>query len=147
MVSDQPQTQFAYAASLYPVDGMYLQLQGRTHARHYAAYNPFDRTTDTDRSQSWEMPGYTVFDLHAAYRINDMLPFWKGGDVRFFANVFNVLDNIYIQDATDNSGFNGYYACSNNGRSCSADRGHNAQSAEVYLGYPRNFNLGFQVIF
>jgi outer membrane receptor protein involved in Fe transport len=137
-VSDQPQTQFAYAASVYPVDGLYLQLQGRTNSRYYAAFDPFGRTNATDRDQSWQAPGYTVFDFHGAYRINDLLPVWKGGDIRLFANVFNLLDELYIQDATDNSGFNGYHA--------DLDR-HDADSAEVYLGGPRTFNIGFQVIF
>ncbi|MHB1193315.1 MAG: TonB-dependent receptor [Longimicrobiales bacterium] len=146
-VSDQPQSQLAYSVSVYPVEGMYLQLQGRTHSRHYAAFDVFGRTTSGDRSQSWQVPGYTVFDLHTAYRINNLLPFWKGGDVRVFANVFNVLDEMYIQDATDNSSYNGYYSCTPNTRACAADLGHDPEAAEVFLGMPRNFNLGFQIIF
>lgn len=147
MVSDQPQSQLAYAVSLYPVSGMYFQLQGRSHARHYAQFSPTGRTNQTDRTLSWEAPGYTVFDFHAAYRISDLLPVWKGGDVRLFANFFNILDKIYIQDAVDNSGFNGYYQCSTTTRPCAADLGHDAEAAEVFLGTPRSFNFGFQVIF
>jgi outer membrane cobalamin receptor len=146
-VSDQPQTQLAYAASVYPADGMFLQLQGRSNFNYYAAFSAFGRTVDTDRSQSWKAPGYTVFDFHGAYRITDLLPMWNGGDVRLFANVFNVFDNTYVQDATDNSSFNGYYACANTGRPCAEDRGHSAQSAEIYLGLPRMYNVGFQIIF
>ncbi len=146
-VSDQPQTQLAYAVSLYPADGAFLQVQGRTNSRYYAAFSPNGRTEGTDRAQSWRAPGYTVFDFHGAYRISDLIPVWKGGDVRLFANVFNLLDEIYIQDATDNSGFNGYYACTNPTRPCAEDRGHNAQAAEVFLGLPRTFNIGFQIVF
>jgi iron complex outermembrane receptor protein len=137
-VSDQPQTQLAYAASLYPVDGAFLQLQGRTNYRYYAAFSPDGRTNPDDRAQSWKTPGYTVFDFHGAYRISDLIPVWKGGDVRLFANVFNILDEIYIQDATDDSSFNGY-----------DDDGddHDADSAEVFFGLPRTFNIGFQVVF
>ncbi|HSG09148.1 MAG TPA: TonB-dependent receptor [Longimicrobiales bacterium] len=137
-VSDQPQTQFAYAASLYPVDGMFLQMQGRSNFNYYAAFSPFGRTDATDRAQPWKTPSYTVFDFHGAYRISDLLPMLGGGDVRLFANVFNVFDTRYIQDATDNSGFNGYHA--------DGDR-HDADSAEVYLGLPRMYNIGFQIIF
>ncbi len=146
-VSDQPQQQLAYAVSVYPVDGLYMQLQGRTHAKYYAAFSPFGRTTATDRAQPWETPGYTVFDFNSAYRITDLIPVWKGGDVRLFANVYNLLDETFIQDATDNSGFNGYYACSNVLRPCTADPGHDAQAAEVFLSLPRTFNVGFQIIF
>ncbi len=147
-VSDQPQTQFAYAASLYPVEGLYLQLQGRSNFNYYAQFDPFGRTVAGDGQQSWKTPSYSIFDLHASYRINDLIPAWRGGDVRLFGSVLNLFDNLYIQDATDNSSFNGYFNCADNdGRSCAADRGHDAMSAEVYLGLPRTFNLGFQVIF
>lgn len=137
-VSDQPQTQLAYAASLYPLDGAFLQLQGRSNFNYYAAFSPFGRTDSSDRAQPWKTPSYTVFDFHGAYRIADLLPFAGGADVRLFANVFNVFDALYIQDATDNSGFNGYHA--------DGDR-HDADSAEVYLGLPRMYNIGFQIIF
>ena len=50
-------------------------------------------------------------------------------------NVYNVLDNLYIQDAVDNSRFNSF------------DDDHDADDAEVYLGYPRNLNIGFQIVF
>jgi outer membrane receptor protein involved in Fe transport len=147
-VSDQPQTQLVYSASAFPVEGSFLQVQGRTNYRYYAFFDPFGRTSDADREQSWKTPGYTVFDFHGAYRITDLIPAWTGGDVRLFANVFNVFDKMYIQDATDNSSYNGFYGgCSPDYRACAANLGHNAMSAEVYLGLPRTFNLGFEVSF
>jgi len=51
-----------------------------------------------------------------------------------FLHVFNALDAVYVQDAVDNSSYNGYYS-NETGR-------HNAMSAEVFLGSPRYFNLG-----
>jgi len=146
-VSDQPQTQFAYAASLYPLEGLWLQLQGRSNYRYYAQFDPFGRTTDTDRGQAWKVPGFTLFDFHGSYRITDLIPVWKGGDVRLFANVTNLFDKLYVQDATDNSGYNAFYNCTPNYRPCAADPGHDAESAEVYLGLPRMYNIGFQFIF
>ncbi|MFQ5535863.1 MAG: TonB-dependent receptor [Gemmatimonadota bacterium] len=133
-VGDAPQTQFAYAVSLFPAEGFYLRFQGKTFRDHYADFNPFDRSTTDDRGvQSWSPPGYTVFDLHASYRIADVLP--AGGDLRVFANVYNLLDAVYVQDARDNSRFNAW------------DKDHDADDAEVFLGIPRTFNLGFQVNF
>ncbi len=64
-----------------------------------------------------------------------MLP--GAGDVRVFLNVYNLFDTVYVQDAVDNSRFNAY---DDNG-------GHDADSAEVFLGYPRNLNIGFQFNF
>ena len=146
-VSDQPQTQFSYSASLFPKEGFFLQVLGRTNMNYYAFFDPFGRTTDGDRTQSWKTPGYTVVDLHGAYRLTNLIPAWNGGDVRLFANIFNVFNKDYIQDATDNSSYNGYYNCSPDYRACASDRGHSAQSAEVYFGLPRTYNIGFQLIF
>lgn len=136
-VADQPQTQLAYAASVYPVEGLWLQLQGRSNFNYYAAFSPDDRDDPSDRAQPWKTPGYTIFDFHGSYRIGDLIPAWRGGDVRLFANLFNLFDTMYVQDATDDSSFNAY----------NDDGLHDASSAEIYLGMPRTFNIGFQVIF
>ena len=148
-VSDQPQTQFSYALSVFPLEGLWMQFLGRTNYNYYAAFDPFGRTDPSDRAQSWKAPGYTVFDLHGAYRITDLIPFWQGGDVRVFVNVFNVLDELYVQDATDNSRYNAFYQCApeRTTRPCAADPGHDAEASEVFLGLPRYFNLGFEVRF
>lgn len=141
-VGDAPQTQLAYAATVFPTTGLYLEVVGKTFMRHYADFDPFSRTNPLfpsevdsggkagDRGvQSWRAPDYTVFDLHAGYE----LPGARFGTrMKVFANVFNVLDEIYIQDALDNSRFNGF------------DFDHDADDAEVYFGLPRTFTLGIQ---
>jgi iron complex outermembrane receptor protein len=132
-VGDAPQTQFAYSASLFPTEGLYLQLVGKTFANHYAEFNPADRTDPDDRAQSWKVPGYTVFDLHAGWDLPlPTLPV----KARLFANVFNLFDELYVQDALDNSSFNAY---TGNGRT------HSADDAEVFIGLPRTFNLGISI--
>lgn len=136
-VGDAPQTQFAYAASFFPTQGAYLRVQGKTFANYWSDYNPFGRTTETtDPIQPWKAPAYTVVDLHGSYRLGDILP--AAGDLRVFVNVYNVFDEVYVQDATDDSSFNGF-----------DDDGddHDADSAEVFLGLPRTFNLGFEISF
>ncbi|MYA63543.1 MAG: TonB-dependent receptor [Gemmatimonadetes bacterium] len=143
LVGDAPQFQMAYALSLFPSGGLYLRLQGKTFGKHYANFDPFSRTTDVDAGvQSWRPPGYSVFDFHVSYRLSDEMAAPFGGNVRLFIHGYNMFDAIYIQDATDNSRFNGYRD------SAERDRGslsHKADDAEVYLGYPRNFNFGFQI--
>ena len=142
-VGDAPQFQMAYAVSLFPSGGLFLRLQGKTFGKHYANFDPFSRTTDVDEGvQSWRPPGYSVFDLHASYRLSDELSAPFGGNVRLFIHGYNMFDAIYVQDATDNSRFNGY------SDSAERERGslsHKADDAEVYLGYPRSFNFGFQI--
>ena len=143
LVGDAPQFQMAYALSLFPSGGLFLRLQGKTYGKHYANFDPFSRTTDVDEGvQSWRPPGYSVFDFHASYRLSDEMSAPFGGNVRLFIHGYNIFDAIYIQDATDNSRFNGYRD------SAERERGslsHKADDAEVYLGYPRNFNFGFQI--
>jgi len=70
--------------------------------------------------------------LHAFYK----LPI-KSDNLKLevFAHVFNLLDNVYIQDATDNSRFNAW------------DKNHTADDAEVFFGMPRNVNFGFTLRF
>ncbi|MFH1763335.1 MAG: TonB-dependent receptor plug domain-containing protein, partial [Gemmatimonadota bacterium] len=136
-VADAPQSQLAYAVSVFPVEGLYFRAQGRTYWNYYAQYNPIDRTNRSEAGiQSWKTPGYTVVDLHASYRLTDLIPLWRGGDVRLFLNAYNLLDKVYISDAVDNSSYNAY-----------GTKAHKADDAEVFLGQPRFFNLGFEVKF
>lgn len=132
-VGDAPQTQIAVAGSVYPVNGLMVQASLRYYMRHYAAFEPFGRTDPDDEGvDSWEVPSYGVVDLHAYYDLP--LNFDLVG-VRLFAHVFNALDTEYIQDATDNSRFNGF------------DGDHDADDAEVFFGLPRYFNVGLQLQF
>ncbi len=133
MVGDAPQTQFALAGSVFPIKGLSTQLVFKYYARYWADFNPFDRTDITDRAQSWRVPNYNVMDLHILYT----LPFHLYG-VKFqlFGHVYNILDQLYIQDATDNSQYNAY---TSNGKT------HSADDAEVFMGLPRFFNIGINV--
>jgi outer membrane receptor protein involved in Fe transport len=130
-VGDAPQSQLFYGASVFPYPGLYISFFGKTFDRHYADFDPFDRDDSTDRTQSWQAPGYTKFDLHVGY---DAPRSWQmPAQVRLFANVFNVFDTRYIQDAVDNSAFNSF------------DQDHDADDAEVYFGLPRTINVGVQL--
>ena len=142
-VGDAPQFQAAYALSVFPTGGLYMRLVGKTFGKHYADYDPFSRTTDADAGvQSWSPPGYTVFDFHVSYRLSDDLAAPFGGNVQLFLHGFNIMDEIYIQDATDNSQYNAYR---DDGERAAGRKNHMADDAEVFLGYPRSFNFGFQI--
>jgi hypothetical protein len=52
------------------------------------------------------------------------------------ANIFNVLDEVYVQDAVDNSQYNGY-----------GSKQHLPHNAEVFLGTPRYANIGLSIGF
>ncbi len=131
-VGDAPQTQFALAGSVYPVRGLMGQLAVRHYRDHYADWDPFSRQDPNDRKQSWKAPSYSVIDLHAYYKLPLNV---RGVNPQLFLHVFNLLDELYIQDATDNSQFNSF------------DQDHDADDAEVFFGLPRFFNLGIQFNF
>ena len=59
----------------------------------------------------------------------------SGVTFQLFAHVFNLLDAVYIQDATDNSAFNGI----------SGAPSHSAQRAEVFYGAPTYYNVGLSI--
>jgi iron complex outermembrane receptor protein len=132
-VGDAPQLQAAAAVSVFPVEGLFAQVVGRTYGRYWAAFDPIDRTDPDDRTQSWRIPGYTVLDAHFSYTLPRSLRLLNG--VTAFVHVFNLLDEIYILDAIDNSSFNAF------------DDDHDADDAEVFFGLQRRFNLGMQINF
>ncbi len=149
-VGDMPQTIVALGVSVFPIKGLAIQPVFNLYDRHWADWDPGSREIndadgdgtisdaerdDADREQSWETPGYNKLDLHLSYNLPVKL-----GPTSFqvFMHVFNVLDNVYVQDATDNSGYNGY---SGNGTD------HSADDAEVYLGTPRYWNIGLKINF
>lgn len=135
-VGDAPQTQFAVYLDIYPIKGLYVQLLGRYNSNHYADFNPATRNDATDLDQVWKTPSYTVFDAHINYDI----PLKNSLGVSVFAHVFNIFNTFYVQDAVDNSQYNGYYGYD-------GSLGHTANSAEVYLGLPRTFNVGVKFKF
>ncbi|NQU33460.1 MAG: TonB-dependent receptor [Bacteroidetes bacterium] len=135
-VGDAPQTQFAIWTNIYPVQGLNVQFIFRNNSNHYADFNPIYRQDKDDTEQVWKTPSYSVFDMN----INYTLPLKGKVGVNVFAHVFNLFDTFYVQDAVDNSAYNGYYGYD--------DRySHTVNSAEVFLGLPRTFNVGVKVSF
>jgi len=135
MVGDMPQTAYVGGLTLKPIDGLSVQGLYRWYDNHYSDWSPDAREVDddgADRAQVWKTPSYGKLDLHLSYK----LPEVAGLDLTLTGHLFNALDNVYIQDAVDNSKYNGY-----------GDKLHLAHNAEVFLGTPRHFNLGLTVNF
>ncbi len=132
-VGDAPQTQYAYAATVFPKKGLSVKLQGRWYDRYWADYLPDSRQSASDRGQPWQIPDYQVYDLHVNYQLelNDHV------GLNLFAHVFNLFDETYVSDATDNSSF----------EAINSAPSHSAQRAEVFLGPPISFNLGVKLTF
>lgn len=129
-IGNAPQAQLAYVLGLQPTNNFDVQLVGTSFYRHYSDFSPLGRDDENDRAQPWQAPNYTVFNLHVNYTFDTVLE-----GTTFFLNVFNLLDETYVQDAVDNSRFNGF------------DGDHDADDAEVFLGLPRRYNFGVRVNF
>ena len=136
MVGDMPQTAYVGGLTFKPITGLNVQGLFRMYEDNYADWSPDSREVDgdEDRTQVWKAPGYSKLDLHASYKLPTD---WTAGyGVTLSAHVFNALDNVYVQDAVDNSKYNGY-----------GDKLHLAHNAEVFLGTPRHYNIGLAVSF
>ena len=133
-VGDMPQTSYVGGLTLKPIKGLSLQGLYRWYDDHYADWSPDSREVegDADREQVWKTPSYGKLDIHLSYK----LPEIAGLDMTISGHVFNALDDVFIQDAVDNSRYNGY-----------GDKVHAAHNAEVFLGTPRSYNLGLSVNF
>ncbi len=136
-VGDMPQTAYVLGVTLKPVKGLMVQAIHKTYDKNYSDWSPsareFDGTNDdADRAQVWEAPGYSKLDLHMSYK----LPKVKGLDMTLNGHIFNVLDEVFVQDAVDNSQYNGY-----------GSKQHLPHNAEVFLGTPRYANIGLTINF
>ena len=136
-VGDMPQTAYVLGVTLKPVKGLMVQAIHKTYDKNYSDWSPGAReydgsNDDADRSQVWEAPGYSKLDLHMSYK----LPQVKGLDMTLNGHIFNVLDEVFVQDAVDNSRYNSY-----------GTKAHLAHNAEVFLGTPRYANIGLTINF
>ena len=138
-VGDAPQTQFGLFATIYPIEGMSLMVSWRYNANYYADFDPTNRGDKDDTEQVWKLPSFSLFDLHFNYQ----LPLKGKLGLNVFAHVFNLANAVYVQDALDNSRYNGNYT---NGDG-TVDFNHDVNTAEVFLGLPRTFNVGLRLTF
>ena len=135
MVGDQPQTAYVGGLTIKPIEGLSIQGLYKMYDDNYADWSPDSREVGgdgADEAQVWKAPGYSKLDLHLSYK----LPAIGGYDMTLSGHVFNALDDVYVQDAKDNSQYNGY-----------GDKLHLAHNAEVFLGTPRYYNVGLSVHF
>ena len=139
-VGDMPQQGLVLGGTVTPMPGLKVQALFNWFNRNFSDWSPGDREMsggDADREQVWEAPSYSKLDLHAFFDIPST--FDLGGStvtMKAFVHVFNALDDVFIQDAVDNSQYNSWGGGS-----------HDADNAEVFLGHPQYFNAGIMFNF
>ncbi|MBS3742552.1 MAG: TonB-dependent receptor, partial [Candidatus Cloacimonetes bacterium] len=134
-VGGQPQTQLVFGTTLLPLEGLKADLSYKYYMDFYSDWDPFSRQDPNDDTESWQVPDYGVANLHMFYKLPVLV---EKMDVEVFAHIFNLFDEVYVQDATDNSQYNAWWG---NGVD------HKADDAEVFFGLPRRYNMGVSVKF
>jgi len=125
-VGDAAQTQIGGAIEFNPVPQSYIRLRGTYFGQNYSNFDPESSTGINAGRQSWQIPDYTLFDLHAGYTFNI-----KDYSLRIGGSMFNVLDIFYVSDAQNNAAFKRF----------SNTQNFDAASAAVFPGLGRRFNL------
>ncbi|MDH3382121.1 MAG: TonB-dependent receptor, partial [Flavobacteriaceae bacterium] len=121
-VSDAAQTTAALGMDYQLMDKTYITVDYNYFADLYADYNPDSRTTE-GTPQPWKVPAYGTFDasLRYGFKIGDL-------DATVIARMNNVFNTEYVADALDGQ-FN------------------NAETALVWFGYGRTFNISAKIKF
>ncbi|MDX2360380.1 MAG: TonB-dependent receptor plug domain-containing protein [Crocinitomicaceae bacterium] len=96
-VGDAAQSTYALSARWAFVKNGYLKVKYTYFDRYYANFDPFSLTGANGGRESWRIPGYGLMSIHAGYRLKI-----KKSSLNFRANVFNVLNSMYISDARTN---------------------------------------------
>jgi iron complex outermembrane recepter protein len=126
-VGDAAQTQLGGALRYELLKHLYIKPRYMFFGRHYANFDPSTLTGATADKESWKMPSYGLFDLFIGYDIK----YWK---MKFSitTGISNVLNTVYITDGQNNMG---------------GQVNFDANSALVYMGMGRRFNLGLKIGF
>lgn len=134
-VGNAAQTQLGTSIRYEPFKGLYFTGRYTYFAKYYSEFSP-EATTDDDGNviDSWKIPPHGLVDFHTGYRfkINKSNRFY--GNLRL--SMKNVLDVLYITDATNNDGY--------------SDLGFSdfdAKSATVFFGQGRRYVLSFELQF
>jgi len=131
-VGDAAQTQFGASLRYEPFKGFYVSLRTTYFDRYFSEFSPekvvneFGVPTD-----SWQIPAYNLVDMNMGYsrKVGKL-------DMSLRFNVLNVLDEMYISDATNNDGYNEIPYSE-----------FDAKSASVFFGAGRRFNTSFSIRF
>lgn len=119
------------------IKNLYLSGSFTWFGKHYSEFNPLDYDPENypnsfdengNPRQSWKIPNYYIVELNAGYG------WWvKKVGFQFRASVINLLDDVFITDAQNNDPF------------LNTSAGFDANSAGVFMGLGRSFNLSLRI--
>jgi outer membrane receptor protein involved in Fe transport len=91
--------------------------------KHFAEFDPTNRTSVDDNKDSWRLPDATVVDFNVRWKFNI-----GNLDATLYGNIDNLFDKEYISDATDGNT-------------------HDRYTALVYYGFGRTWTAGIRINF
>lgn len=125
-VGDAAQTMANAGLRYEPFKNLFLKVQYQWFDRYYSNFNPFYLQGANGGRESYVMPSYGLLNVFAGYK-------YRFGRVNTYLNgsITNVLNTVYIADATNN-----YYG-----------NDFDAASASVMFGQGFRFNLALGIQF
>ena len=130
-VGDAAQLQFGSSVRYNPTKNCYFKIRVMHFSNHYADFNPFDLQGDNVGRDSWKIPSYNIFDIHAGYKFKYEKVF-----IDFKINILNVANTTYISDALNNDTYI-------SGNQFNFD----AASASVFMGMGRRLTSSLKISF
>jgi hypothetical protein len=130
-VGDAAQLQIGSSIRYSPIKNGYIKIKAMRFDNHYADFNPFDLKDDNAGRDSWKMPAYNLFDLHAGYRFR-----YDKMYLDFKINMLNIFNTSYISDALNNDTYI-------SGNQFNFD----AASASVFFGMGRRITSSLKLSF
>ena len=136
-VGDAAQFQNRESLRWEVIRGLYLSGVFTWFGKHYAEFNPLDYDPnlspdsfdeDGNPRQSWKIPDYYTIDFHAGYS-------WQIKKVGFQlrGSLLNAFDNVFITDAQNNDTY------------LTSPKSFDANSAGVFMGMGRRFNVSLRL--
>lgn len=124
-VGDAAQTQYGFSVRYEPTYNSYIKLRGTYFSDYYSDFDPLSLYGENGGRESWVIPSYQLFDLHAGYKFQIFDD--KRLDIKF--SILNLFNEMYISDAQNNDPYN------------ASTRDFDAKSAGVFFGLGRRYSL------
>ncbi len=130
-VGDAAQLQFGSSLRYSPIKNGYIKIKVMHYSNHYADFNPFDLHGENVGRDSWKIPSYNMFDIHAGYKYR-----YEKVIFDFKINILNAANTTYISDALNNDTYI-------SGNQFNFD----AASASVFFGMGRRLTSSLKLSF
>ncbi|MCC6252255.1 MAG: TonB-dependent receptor [Bacteroidia bacterium] len=137
-VGNAAQIQYSGTVNFEPIKSLYIKARYTYFDKNYASFDPTSLKDENADRESWKIPAYGTLDAFSGYSFK----IYKSYKLSLGVNVINVLNTKYISDAQNNG-------LSNRALFGGKTIGNrfNAESAGVFFGQGRRFNISAKFIF